>query len=196
LFAQNDTAGLRKRERNRYVAWLLPSAAKNIYGIALGPIGSEAICNLNYTRYSHGINIQIPGQGFFQTFYIKKIKFKDLGGKDNEMGFYTNDTVPKRAVHNGIVVSLTGTFTDCINGISVSPWMSMGKDVNGVSFNLLWNVYYKINGVSVGFVNFSVETKGVQIGLVNKTKRLRGIQVGLWNKNEKRSLPLINWNFK
>jgi hypothetical protein len=32
--------------------------------------------------------------------------------------------------------------------------------------------------------------------MFNKTLDLRGIQIGLWNKNGKRSLPLINWQFK
>jgi hypothetical protein len=38
--------------------------------------------------------------------------------------------------------------------------------------------------------------KGVQIGLINKSKKLKGLQIGLWNVNQKRKLPLINWNFK
>lgn len=37
---------------------------------------------------------------------------------------------------------------------------------------------------------------GVQIGAVNQAKKLKGIQFGLWNVNEKRSLPIFNWNFK
>jgi len=74
--------------------------------------------------------------------------------------------------------------------------MSFGKKINGISFNLLWNLYYRINGVSIGVSNSSLEIKGVQLGIINKTVKLRGIQIGIWNKNEKRSLPLINWNFK
>ena len=38
--------------------------------------------------------------------------------------------------------------------------------------------------------------RGLQIGVVNKSKNLRGIQIGIWNVNQKRRLPLINWNFK
>jgi hypothetical protein len=37
---------------------------------------------------------------------------------------------------------------------------------------------------------------GLQIGIVNKSKNLRGIQIGIWNVNQKRKLPLLNWNFK
>jgi hypothetical protein len=42
----------------------------------------------------------------------------------------------------------------------------------------------------------SRKTSGIQIGIYNKTLKLRGFQFGLWNVNERRSFPLINWNFK
>src|SRR5690554_8218915 len=76
-FSQNDTIKFDKKAKDRFGIWLIPSASKNIYGIAIGPVGSEAICNRPYTKYSHGLNLQILGQGFFQTFYINKVKFKD-----------------------------------------------------------------------------------------------------------------------
>src|SRR5690554_7685694 len=108
---------------------------------------------------------------------------------------FTQDTIPLRAIHNGLIVSPFGTFTDQVNGLSFSLWMSMGKKINGVSINLLWNFYEKMNGISIGLVNQTAETNGLQIGLVNKSLKLKGIQLGFWNKNEKRSLPIINWNF-
>jgi hypothetical protein len=196
-FSQTDSLEVDKKKKNRYVAWLIPSAATNIYGIAIGPVGSEAICNRPYTKYSHGLNIQIPGQGFFQTFYINSGSGKHLyTRKEQDLAVPSADTILKKAVHNGILISPLGTFTDQVNGASFSLWMSLGKKINGISFNLLWNLYDKINGVSVGLVNHTGTTKGVQIGFVNKTAKLRGFQFGLWNKNEKRSLPLINWNFR
>jgi hypothetical protein len=194
MFAQQDSLVVDKKSKNRYVIWLTPSASANIYGIAIGPIGSEAICNRPYTKYSHGLNVQILGQGILQTFNIWKFNFKDL--HVSESSGFLNDSIYKRAVHNGLLVSPFGTFTDQVNGISISLWMSMGKRVNGLSFNLLWSLYEQTRGISVALVNHSAETKGVQIGIVNKTKKLRGFQFGLWNKNEKRSLPFINWNFK
>lgn len=195
-FSQSDTLKIDKKKTDRFVIWLIPAAATNIYGIAIGPVGSETICNRPYTKYSHGLNLQIPGQGFFQTFYINKLKFNDFHTKDDTDSLNIYDTLPKRTVHNGLLISPLGTFTDQVNGVSFSLWMSMGKKINGLSFNLLWNLYEQINGISIGLVNHAAVTKGIQIGLVNKTKKLRGFQFGLWNKNEKRSLPIINWNFK
>lgn len=193
--AQSDSLEIDKKARDRFVIWFIPSASTNIYGIAIGPVGSEAICNRPYTKYSHGLNLQIPGQGVLQTFYINKIKLKDFKNNENSDSLVMHDTIPYRAVHNGLIISPLGTFTDQVNGISFSLWMSMGKKINGVSFNLLWNFYEQINGITIGFVNHTAKTSGVQIGLFNKTMKLKGLQFGLWNKNEKRSLPIVNWNF-
>jgi len=195
LFSQGDSIQFDKKAKNRYVFWLIPSDANNIYGIAFGLVGSEAICNKPYTKYSHGLNLQIPGQGFFQTLYFNKLTFIDFFKNKSSDSIKPNDTLPKRAIHNGVLISLLGTFTDQVNGVSFSLWMSMGKKINGLSCNLIWNLYEQINGVSVGIINHSLETNGLQIGLINKTKRLNGFQIGLWNKNEKRSFPLINWYF-
>lgn len=181
---------------NCYGLGFLPSKANHIYGIAIGLIGSESFCDMPFTRFSHGVNLQIPGQGFLQTFVVFHPPFK-IAFQNNDIGdqLHQSDTAFKRAVHNGILISLTGTFSDQINGLSVSGWMSMGRKVNGVSINPLWNLYTRINGISIGLFNSTLETKGIQIGLVNKSVKLKGIQLGLWNKNGKRSLPVINWNF-
>ena len=195
-FAQSEELKIDNKAKNRYVIWMIPSAATNIYGIAIGPVGSESICNRPYTKFSHGLNIQFIGQGIFQPFYIKHANFEGYNLSDGDEYRSFSDTLYKRALHNGILFSSFGTFTDQVNGISLSPWMSMGKKINGISLNLLWNRYERINGVSIGLVNHTVVCNGVQIGLVNKAKKNRGFQFGFWNINEKRSLPLVNWSFK
>ena len=195
-FSQYDSLKFDKKANDRYGCWLIPSASKNIYGIAIGPVGSEAICNRPYTKYSHGLNIQILGQGFFQIFYINKISYIDFYKNDNSDSLGIQNMLPKRAIHNGLLISPLGTFPDQVNGVSLSLWMSMGIKINGLSFNLLWNLYKQVNGITIGFFNNSAVTKGLQIGLINKTIELKGFQFGLWNKNKKRSLPLMNWNFK
>jgi len=186
-----------EKEQNKYFIGFIPSKANNIFGIAIGPFGSEAICNKPYTKYSHGLNIQIPGQGILQIFYIFDSPFKQAYATNLiEKEIIQIDTSLKRVVHNGLIISPFGTFSDQVNGASISVGMSLGKIVNGISINLLWNLYYKINGLSIGVFNSSLDVKGVQIGIINKTVKLKGIQLGLWNKNKDRSLPLINWNFK
>lgn len=185
------------RDLNKYIIGFIPSKANNIFGIAIGPIGSEAICNKPYTKYSHGLNVQIPGQGILQVFYILNSPFKQSYKTDIiENEILVADTSYKRVIHNGLLLSLLGTFSDQVNGVSISGWMSLGKNINGVSANLLWNLYYEINGLSIGVFNSSLVMQGVQIGFINKTIKLKGVQIGFWNRNEKRSLPLVNWNFK
>ncbi len=176
--------------KNKYVLGLLPSKAHHIYGLAIGLIGSECMCSVTYKRYSHGLNIQIPGQGILWTgMFIKS--FKPFEIKDHEK----DEATWVQSCHNGLVLSLTGTFTSKINGISLSPWMSRGYVHNGIAFNLVFNNYAFFNGVAIALKNQNYNMKGLQIGLMNTSKKLKGIQIGLWNKNEKRSLPIINWGF-
>ena len=49
-FSQNDSLEFDKKAKDRFGIWLIPSASKNIYGIAIGPVGSEAICTNTGTR--------------------------------------------------------------------------------------------------------------------------------------------------
>ncbi len=195
LYSQNDSLDPEYKTINKYGIAIIPSSANNIYGIALGLIGSDAVCNIYYPMYSHGINLQILGQGIFQILYTKHLDYNDLYSVDT-LKVGAQDSINRNAIHNGVILSLLGTCTNKINGISVSSWMSMGKSVNGISINLLWNYYERINGISVGFVNSSGITNGLQIGIVNKTIKLNGFQIGFWNINEKRTLPLLNWCFK
>jgi len=191
-FAHLGPAKLQKRKVDRYVIWVVPSLATNIYGIAIGPVGSEVICHSPYAKKSHGINLQI-GQGFLLSFMVGRhnlIESRDTSTKSK------TDSSYKRVIHNGILVSIFGTITNQINGISLSSWMSANNKVNGLSINLLWNMQDSLNGASIGLVNMAKKTSGSQIGIYNKTLKLRGFQFGLWNVNERRSLPIINWNFR
>jgi hypothetical protein len=131
-FAQSEELKNDNKAKNRYVIWMVPSAASNVYGIAIGPIGSESVCNRPYTKFSHGLNIQLIGKGIFQPFYIKHANFEGFNSSDGNESRSFSDTLDKRAIHNGILLSSFGIYTDQVNGISLSPWMSMGKKINGI----------------------------------------------------------------
>lgn len=180
--------------KQRYGIGLLPSSAENIYGLAIGIIGSEAICNRYYTKKSHGINIQLLSQGFFSVFHVFKDDF-NFSKTNIDSISYGDSTAIKRVIHNGFLLSTFGTFSEDINGISISPWMSINHKVNGVSMNVLVNSIHSLNGVTIGLYNATHKTKGLQIGLVNQTNKLKGFQVGLWNVNNKRKLPIVNWAY-
>jgi hypothetical protein len=69
--------------------------------------------------------------------------------------------------------------------------------VNGAGISLLMNTHHIVNGLTVASVgNHNIICRGVQVGLINTCSKLTGLQFGLWNVNQKRKLPLINWNFK
>ena len=61
-YAQNKSnLAFKVKPNNAYVFHFIPSVKDNIYGISLGPIGSEAICNAIKLRRTHGLNIQLKG---------------------------------------------------------------------------------------------------------------------------------------
>lgn len=190
-----DGDSLHQTRKQRYGIGLLPSTAENIFGLAFGIIGSEAICNKYYTKKSHGINIQILGQGLFSPYYIFNEQLNFINANYDTI-IYGDSTAIKRVKHNGLIYATFGTFSEDINGISVSPWMSINNVLNGISLNVLVNSIHTLNGATVGVYNMTYRTNGVQLGLINRTKHLKGFQFGLWNTNNKRSLPILNWSFK
>ena len=100
---------------------------------------------------------------------------------------------------NGLVISGFGVAGQSVqvNGVNLSGLFTFTAKTNGFSASLIFNITGISNGLSIsGLGNNSLQTNGLQIGLFNQCWKLRGVQIGLWNKNEKRSLPLINWNFK
>jgi len=174
---------------NKRFIYYTPSKAPKSMGLGLGVFGSEIYCNLKCRRDSYGLGIQLIGQGIIQSFMIKSFDFESFS-------LLTYDKENAKACHNGLLISTFGTYTEYINGVSISCWMSGGLEFKGLSINLLWSIYQKSNGLVIATVNHVNKMHGVQIGLFNKAKTSKGIQIGLWNVNEKRSLPLINWNFK
>lgn len=97
---------------------------------------------------------------------------------------------------NGIQVAFLNLEPTTMNGLEIHLSGSYGSVVNGVSIGVVANKRDKLNGLGVGIIgNFDTEVNGLQLGIFNKAHKLRGFQIGIWNTNEKRSLPLINWNF-
>ena len=190
-YAQNKSnLAFKVKPNNAYVFRFIPSVKDNIYGISLGPIGSEAICNAIKLRRTHGINIQLIGQGFFIPLNREEFAFEQILLPLDSL-FFTNQNT--RSLHNGLLLSTTGTYTDISNGIVLSAGCSFGRKVNGLAINLFANKYYVANGVELGIQNQAHKVNGLQLGLFNRCVELNGLQIGLWNVNEKRKLPLINW---
>lgn len=190
VLSQNNTV---IDSSSSYAFRIIPSIKSNIYGIALGIVGSETVCNNGQSSSSHGLNIQIIGQGLFLPFNNTVFSYDSIFNSDTTI---PKDSLSLKAIHNGLLLSSFGTFTSKVNGLSISALSSYNLIFNGISINLLQTKSYFMNGLSFGIFNQSHLTRGLQLGIINKSKKLKGFQVGIWNVNGKRSLPLINWSFK
>ncbi len=206
----------KSKRKNYFPAWTYHKKDINIHGIAVG-IGT--ISNDLRNTNTNGIKIEILGAGIL----VPLIPRSPVAETDSEFEKKATEPISERI--NGISLSATGTVCDCItngintglvgninyqvNGITASAFMNFAKKHNGLQFAMFNESYYfnglqiglsnygaKAGGLQVGVGNFGRETKGIQIGILNKTKKLRGLQFGIWNVNEKRKLPIINWQFK
>ncbi len=97
---------------------------------------------------------------------------------------------------NGLNIGFFDPDDNITNGIELNFVINSGI-INGIAITPFVGNHYNANGISIsGLGNYDSRARGIQIGLFNKCNDLKGLQIGLWNKNQKRSLPIINWNFK
>lgn len=189
--------------QNRYLGWYLPSSNTRINGLGIGLVLNKLEePPLIVTTVVNGVSIEILGYGAVlpmmggdpvtnkpDTFYLDSANIASELNKFN----YPNYII------NGITISPGGTNTTNanINGINISGIATATGRMNGLSMSLFYNGSGIVNGVSMAMLsNNTIQSNGLQIGLFTSTKRLKGIQIGLWNKNEKRTLPIFNWNFR
>ncbi|WP_338393792.1 LA_2272 family surface repeat-containing protein [Fulvitalea axinellae] len=151
---------------------------------------------------TNGLRLEIPGIGF--------LSFMGNGFPNATSPFELNN-YSYSEVMNGLNIS-TGSWCDCnYNGLTIGIVGQYGKLGNGFSLAGGWNIIdkqnglqlatianssYYMNGVQISAFNFAHDGIGVQIGILNNSKKFKGLQLGLWNVNQKRKLPLINWNFE
>lgn len=185
LYSQSDSI----KRKNRILLWTYHEKNTNTHGVSLG-LGS--IPSKKRNVITNGIKIEAIGVGIF----VALAPFSPIS--ENKDSFDTLRLQPRSENINGIALSLSGTACNCVtNGVTLGGWAHYNYEVNGVSGVLFVNFTEVIRGLQFSVLwNDSYETKGVQIGLVNRSKNLIGVQFGLWNINQKRKLPLFNWNFK
>ena len=190
-------------DRKRPVLWFIPSIDTEINGIGAGLIiNSMKDTDSSLTTQVNGLSLELIGVGFFLPLAPSSPIYES-----NDDSFYTTEVVDSivqsynyvKYKVNGISISPGGTggHDIQINGINFSGINTLTGKTNGLSACILINVNGVVNGISVGgLVNNTIQSKGLQIGLFNVTKNLKGFQIGLWNRNEKRSFPIINWDFE
>lgn len=145
----------------------------------------------------NGVGLGFNGLGiFFPVLFLVNITSIDNWGI-NDIG---SDPLPdKMNKINGMQLSIVNMEPTVTNGLelSLSSNISAPSVINGMAVSPLYNFHHTANGVVISpLANVSQKCRGVQVALINVCKNSRGIQIGFWNENEKRKLPLINWNFK
>jgi hypothetical protein len=215
IFAITSYGQIDKR-KNYFPIWTFHQDSINIHGISLGlwSFNKERNTNTNGVKFELiGIGIlipAIPSSPIVETdSAFIKLKQEPLSERINGLNLSTSGTAC-HCLTNGLAAGFIGQINFQVNGVSTSLFMNFSQKHNGLMAASFNEAYY-LNGIQVGFSNNGHKTKGLQIGIIginademkgvqigvfNKTKKLNGIQIGLWNINQKRKLPLINWNFK
>ena len=205
------------KRKNYFPIWTFHQDSINIHGISVGlwSFNSEPrFTNTNGIKFELiGVGIGIPliprSPIVMTDSAFVKLQKEPLSERINGLNLSTSGTVC-HCLTNGLTAGLIGQINFQVNGISTSLFMNFSQKNNGIMTALFNEAYYmsglqiglsnygyKTNGLQLGLLsNGSKEMKGMQIGLYNKSEKLRGIQIGLWNVNQKRKLPLLNWNFK
>jgi hypothetical protein len=194
------------KRTNRFPVGTFHKKNQNINGLSVGlysGYGDFGDSMRNVT--SNGIRLEVLGGGIL----VPLIPSSPIS--DSEEGFKTMMATPASERINGFNLSPAGTVCDCIvNGISAGLIGQINRQVSGVSASLVMNLVerhngiqiamfnesYAMNGLQIGLSNYGNRARGLQIGLFNQSKNFKGIQLGLWNRNQKRKLPILNWNFR
>lgn len=210
-----------KDKRNlRFPAWITHSRNSDIIGLSLAAFPKEVFKNDTTLARTYGLRIEASLVAVFSPLMPRSPVSTNEDSYQNKQNTAFNEIIYGVNLSSGTfgitkVHGVSGGFflqyLYTMNGIAFSGMGNLMEKHNGIGLSLLGNDSYKSNGLLVGlgnstshfngiqiggFNNVHMKGVGIQIGLLNKAKQFKGIQLGLWNKNEKRSLPLINWNFK
>jgi hypothetical protein len=187
-------------------------------GIKIGIASIDTNANSSVTN---GLNLEIIGVGLIipiiprspiaenDSEYIEAKKYYS-GAKINGLNISASGNALNAKV-NGISIGYVGQIQYRVNGFSATSFTNFVQEHNGIMAAIFINEAYKMNGMQIGIfngvnignglqlggrINVAEKFSGVQIALHNVAKNLKGVQIGLWNVNQKRKLPILNWNFK
>jgi hypothetical protein len=176
-----------QKKKFYFPAWTFHQKNATIVGISAGLASGRGIEPTRTNTY--GLRLEVPGAGIL----VGLIPESPLAETDSAFRVLKQEPVSEKVY--GFSVSALGTVCNCIvNGISVGGIGQIQYKVNGISFSPI-SFAQVHNGLQLGAFNYTYKMNGIQIGFVNTSMRTRGIQIGIINRNEKRTLPLINWNF-
>lgn len=180
----------------KYIAWASPSKVTHMYGFMFNFWPRDDFYNDGIYPRIYGAEINLMPIGIFSPFVLA---VHSLDPETHKPPFETLDSIDFRKfkIIDGLQIGLINMEPSIINGLDINASGSFDSKTNGVTISGVMNKHYIVNGLTFAIIgNHDTKCNGVQIGLINSCKQLKGIQFGLWNKNQKRNLPIINWNFK
>lgn len=211
-----------QKQKIKLPVWIFHSKNTDVIGLSLGIYPEESWALEDGMNRTYGIRLQtFPLAPFYflapksplstsDEKYIKTLKnpiSQSVYGLNISTGtFEPIDAYGITAVgilnysrkNNGLILAGASNFIERGNGIIIAGGGNGIYKGNGLVLSSVWGnntKYY--NGLQISAQNYITRKgSGLQIGIFNKAKDYRGIQIGLWNVNDKRKLPLINWQFK
>lgn len=182
-------------DKPKFIAFSPSKETKNVNGMLIKYY--DEIDQEIHPKKVNGLGLGFNGLGiFFPVLFLVNITSIDNWGI-NDIG---SEPLPdKMNTINGMQLSIVNMEPTVTNGLelSLSSNISAPSVTNGVAVSPLYNFHHTTKGVAVStFANVSQKCRGIQVALINVCKDSRGLQIGFWNENEKRKMPLINWNFK
>ncbi|KAA6303082.1 MAG: hypothetical protein EZS26_000685 [Candidatus Ordinivivax streblomastigis] len=183
LYAQTE-------KNSKYIVWFSPSKATDIYGIRFNvlPIENEIPSHI------FGIELNIcpivvGTFGMAVPYFFMKSTYDIRDDNLSEINFGAYKKV------YGLQIGPLSYEPSVICGLDINL-MSIESKVHGITVSCFTGQHDVVNGFAISAIgNNDIQCNGAQVGLFNTCSDLRGFQFGLWNKNQKRALPIINWNF-
>lgn len=200
---------LAQNRKFRAPIWTVHDKNTDIAGVSLGFLPTDFKSKDHVTK-TFGVRIEAFPLSFFYFLAprvptITSVTQKIYGVNISSGTFEGIDA-------HGISATLFMNNMKHMNGISIAGISNTIENANGLIIGVGGNGIENANGVMIGgiFGNYTGNFKGlqistenrtknftgIQIGIFNKAEKLKGIQLGIWNKNQKRALPILNWNFK
>ena len=194
-------------EKTRYLFGTFHTQNTTINGISVGAF-PQFNDKKRFVR-TNGIRLEVPGiglVGFMANGSLIRNEETDeivngLNISTGTMGNVSFNGITLALVtqsgteNNGFAIAGLWNGMNKSNGIQIAGLLNEATYSNGIQIALSNSTEY-MTGLQIGGVNYTVKKMvGLQIGIGNMSKKTKGIQLGLWNINEKRKLPIINWNF-
>ncbi|AEK23319.1 LA_2272 family surface repeat-containing protein [Capnocytophaga canimorsus] len=198
------------QQKNYFPVWTYHQNNTNIHGLSVGTFTARYANTL-----TNGMKVEFIGLGGIALLGgFNRIFFDDITDRVNGICLSTTGMFALGSQVNGIAIGGVAQAICKVNGVAVSAFGQTFENFNGLTLGMLGsevldkgngmmvgmaaNRADTFNGIQIAFFFNTIETKGtgLQIGLFNKANNFKGIQIGFWNENQKRKMPIINWNFR